>query len=105
MEEKHFFRSRLQYSSFKYNLVDLKATLLKFFEQETEKVFSYFPQQNQELWGFHKQGISIHMQTEYADEKTPDNLRFIDLLLLSDIAKTSDLEDRLGSIAADSKKR
>jgi len=105
MREQHLYESKLQYGSMRYNLVDLRGNLMKFFTQEAKQVFGYFPPKNHELWGFHKQGISIHMQTEYTDETKPENLKFVDVLLISEITPTLDLEERLKVIAEKSRKQ
>jgi len=107
MEEKHLFKSSLQYGSSRYNLSELRVNLQEFFSQEAKPVFSYVPSENHdELWGFHKDGISIHVQFNYLFEKPkPENLRFVDLILVSEVTKTLNLEERLKAIAEKSKKQ
>lgn len=95
MKEKHYYESNLNMGNCHYDLNQVKDVLLQYLEKNTESVFRYIPPLKHNLWGFHQNGISIHLQTTKLDQK---NLHFIDVKLVSDMTPTQDLEDRLKTL-------
>lgn len=92
MLEKHYYESDLQMGNCHYDLTQVKSALLGYLQKKTKLVFQYHSPVGHNLWGFHQNGISIHLQTTKLNE---DELHFVDVKLVSEVTPTRDLEDRL----------
>ena len=101
MEQKHVYTSNLTYGSIKYNLNNLKESFLNYFTEDSTPVF-YYTANIHDLWGFNKDGISVHMQTTKIRNT---ELHFIDLKLISEKTPTLDLEERLNQIAENNRNK
>ena len=93
MKEEHYYESYLCIGPCQYNTKEVRNELLDYFEKNSKKVFGYWPDiTNHSLWGFHKDGISIHLQITKLKE--PES-NFVDVRLVSDKTPTKDLEEKL----------
>ena len=101
MIQNHYYESNLQMGNCHYDLAQVKPALLQYFEKHSKPVFEYHPPENHNLWGFHQDGISIHLQTT---DLNPDELHFVDVKLISEVIPTQNLEDRLKKLVEPFKK-
>lgn len=101
MNEKHEYVSNLSFGNINHNLVDLKTKVLSFLYSNSLSVFKYSNSSDSEsisngnLWGFHKDGISAHLQYITIGK----NPYVLDLKLVSDLTPTIDLEVKIQEIA------
>jgi hypothetical protein len=101
MMERHYYESNLQMGNCHYDLLQVQPSLLQYFKEHSQPVFEYHPLENDNLWGFHQDGISIHLQTTNLSQ---DELHFVDVKLISEVTPTQNLEDRLKKIVEPFKK-
>ncbi len=98
MEEKHIYRSKLQYKSSRHNLLELHEEILKYLKNNTEKVFAWHPKpKDTDIYGFHLEGISIHFQSKYSN--ITRDYSHIDIRLISNVTPTISLEEKLDNLA------
>jgi len=100
MEEKHTYKSRIEFGSVKYSIEEVKQNLLSYLEntQNATEVYTYLPSglTRVELRGFNSKGISVHYQASCEPETS--KLRFIDVTLVSEVTPTADLEQIIRAI-------
>ena len=96
MDEEHLYGSRLELGRQKYDVAGAKDALVEYLKKEARIVFNYDNLPRAELRGFHKDGISIHLQTA---AHRSNEISFVNVGLVSDVTPTKDLEDRLQQVA------
>lgn len=98
MIEEHLYRSNLTFGSISHNLPELQENIIKYLHENSRHVFTWTPPhpKQADLYGFHSDGISIHVKVNYLFERK--DLHNIDFILLSEVKRTIELEEKLAEI-------
>ena len=100
MKEGHCYGFNLKIDGCNYSADRVEEALVGYFKQNSKQVFDCHSDREHTLRGFHKDGISIHMQTTYLkrsadlDWKKPE-IESISVKLLSEVTPTQGLEGTL----------
>ena len=103
MKEKHQYTSALEYGSMRFNLDNLRVELINHFNKNSTRVFHYLAEDAPHfLYGYHSEGISVHIQEDRGTQATGP--RFIDITLVSEVRPTLSLEEKIKELAEKHKK-
>ena len=93
MIEKHLYSTNFEFDSMRYKLKNLKTELLNYFNNpdNAAKVAIHTDDGQIKTYDFNYHGISIHIKAS-STEPMQSKLRFLDIILISQITPTSELE-------------